>query len=265
MRAKITPTQQKLIAQIGRTCTAIWKEGKNLKQPPLNQELESSSKRTAKLLRGIGSDLGNVNFQTTAGRMAQCTHTACGHLCCSKCEGAKQRFFVNEADRLRQKHKRLSKLCAVTIIPQDGICKHESLTSIKQDGGTALCLKIYKKLNDAFDKAGITQALGAIDLTLNFDLRKKQDRGVLSRNVEPYWCLHMHLLMPLKQYLQTKQALHEAFPSTDIILKPILMKRLDNDPAAIAYAFGRLTDKNALLTRDTYIPKDNEGAPKRQI
>ena len=114
------------------------------------------------------------------------------------------------------------KLAQVTIIP-----------SIKIRRGTKKHLRrqlneIHKQLHDALDEAGVAFAIGYFDVSHN-----EHEDGEWA----PYFCFHLHAVMPYHQAKAGEPVLNRRFPNTAAIRDAVKMKPFDASGRGYSYIF----------------------------
>ena len=269
---RINKDDQKRMAAAGSALKPKWTEGPNGKAPPSNTRLDEQAKKAARRLFKHADRHASRHLKSTASSIAQGgivnkangLFKACETLACPREDGRRQRLMTSKVRRLIARQELPKDWVLLSPISEIGMVKPDDLTKIGRGGGTTACKAVFEHLIDVLKESGVQYAIGGLDITFCVDKREIGKLGFKGPNFARHWMIHLTVMMPHKDYLRAKTALHEAYPKADLVPKPLVVKDWDGNPRTIAYTFKRIADVSADLCRETYISqKESKDTPSQ--
>jgi hypothetical protein len=209
-----------------------WLQGRSLKAAETGTEADHRRKQLVKVLRRHGRMTDGAD--QLAAKLHNCRPGArCLSGACPSCSRAFQRLLVKSiAAYICDEPEQWIVLSVIPagIRPADGALATADLFG-----------RLRKKLSSALRSAGIEEAIGGFDISLN----EHRDGAF-----KPHWRPHAWIFVKTSNAERLRADLRSPFPKKGQVLLPIVLKKFDGNLRAIAYAF-----KTEVLRRVT-IPAD---------
>jgi hypothetical protein len=140
---------------------------------------------------------------------------------CPQCAAAEQTLLASLVEQFAWEWVGERPVAFVTLIPPNSLVREGALRALN-------IANFRRRVRDGLAKTSAFWAVGSVDFTLN-----EQQDG--SR--EPYWQPHAHLIVATDDIDELKCELRKAFPRSDQVPKPVMVKEWDLRSRVFSYAF----------------------------
>jgi hypothetical protein len=182
-----------------------------------------------------------------ANKLASCgSNQRCLSLACPECSFAWKAVTTAVAFPCLRAHPDRKKIVCVSVVPADGMITPGKLAAEQH-------VRNSRRWKEGLGRAGVTWFLGATDWSWN---EHAQDR------YEPHWSEHFYGFTATDDLEELKRKLHEQFPTTDPIPRPITVRAWNGSKKALQYMVkpdffrrigtdeGQRFDKNEAVQRE---------------
>ena len=171
-----------------------------------------------------------------------------GHRCmsaaCPECHRAYKRWFLRACRGLLRSLslEDHGDLTFITIVPGEKV----PIGALDRNGSDVFAV-FNEKMIQSLKLAGVTFAVGGIDLSVNED---KHER------FQPHYNMHAHLLVKTAEYKTAKPKLDAIYPNSDQVYRSVVGIPYDGKLEALGYMLKRFGMRQSYL-QETIVPDGN--------